>query len=313
MTLRPLVHKYRKLLYAPVVVQLVILRGCNLSCAYCNEYEKEIAPVPVTTLKRRMDKLRALGARTITLTGGEPTLHPRLPELIQYARRIGFFSVSLISNGFRLKEKYIHLLNAAGLNEMQISLDGVMENRTTRKVLDNSKRQLQALREHAHFKVAVSAVLGACSIAEVEQIINHTKYLSFDPRLLLMHDSRGQCSIPMEKRSHYKYLLGQLPLTIRDVTRYKEKLITQGTAPFKCRAGSRYLYVDEYGMVAMCSQTRDKWSKPLLFYTVDDLEDRFYAAKNCNSQCTLGCVRSCSQFENWRGQKQLPLRMNRLF
>ena len=39
------------------------------------------------------------------------------------------------------------------------------------------------------------------------------------------------------------------------------------SAPFKCRAGSRYLYIDEFGNVNWCSQTRTVWSKPLANYT----------------------------------------------
>ena len=55
----------------------------------------------------------------------------------------------------------IEKLNAAGLQEIQISIDGVQRNETTEKVLDNLKKRLLALREHARFAVTVSGVIGA--------------------------------------------------------------------------------------------------------------------------------------------------------
>ena len=36
-------------------------------------------------------------------------------------------------------------------------------------------------------------------------------------------------------------------------------MIESGEAPFKCRSGSRYLYVDEFGSVHWCYQTRDEF------------------------------------------------------
>jgi len=49
---------------------------------------------------------------------------------------------------------------------------------------------------------------------------------------------------------------------------YRGKMIKSGEAPFKCRSGSRYLYVDEFGNVHWCAQTRRGFSKDLLAYTL---------------------------------------------
>jgi len=54
--------------------------------------------------------------------------------------------------------------------------------------------------------------------------------------------------------------------------------------------------------VNWCSQTRTVWSKDLMDYTVDDLREQFYRYKPCHATCTLGCVRSASQLDNWRPQ-----------
>jgi hypothetical protein len=85
---------------------------------------------------------------------------------------------------------------------------------------------------------------------------------------------------------------------------YREKLMREGGAPYKCRAGSRYLYVDEHGMVRWCSQTRDRWGMPLADYGLDELKRQFDIRKDCNAACTVGCVRNSSAPDQWRGQSQ---------
>ena len=47
--------------YPPVVAHLIPIRRCNLSCTYCNEYDKSSNPVPTELMLRRLDKLAELG------------------------------------------------------------------------------------------------------------------------------------------------------------------------------------------------------------------------------------------------------------
>jgi hypothetical protein len=63
---------------------------------------------------------------------------------------------------------------------------------------------------------------------------------------------------------------------------YRGKMIESGEAPFKCRSGSRYLYIDEFGSVHWCYQTREAFSKDLLAYTYADLREQFDTAKRPN-------------------------------
>src|SRR6202012_2256890 len=71
----------------PVMAQIVPMRFCNLSCAYCNEYDKGSEPVPVTEMLGRIDHLGRLGTSIVTIAGGEPTTHPDLDEIIARIRR----------------------------------------------------------------------------------------------------------------------------------------------------------------------------------------------------------------------------------
>jgi len=293
---------FSRLGYSPFLAQLVIIRRCNLSCGYCSEYDKVSDPIPVQVLEERLRKLKNLGTFGISLTGGEPTLHPALPHLIRKCRELSFFRTGMISNGFFLRPSLIEALNQAGLQEMQISIDGVHANDTTQKVLANLKKRLQWLRDHARFRVIVSAVLGACPPQEAEEVVSFTKQIGLIPRVLLLHDNEGQLKLGTEEVKTFEKIVGQLPKTWVDFSSYRKRLVRDGSAPFKCRAGSRYLYVDEYGKVSWCSQTRRVWSKSLMDYTFADLREQFYQYKPCHATCTLGCARSASQLDNWRAQ-----------
>jgi MoaA/NifB/PqqE/SkfB family radical SAM enzyme len=291
-----------RLRYSPLLVQMVVIRRCNLSCGYCSEYDKSSNPVPAALLEDRLRKLKELGTFGISLTGGEPTLHPELPRVIRMCRTLGFFRTGMISNGFFLNPELIGALNNAGLQEMQISIDGVHGNDTTQKVLNNLKKRLRWLREHARFQVIVSAVIGACPPEEAEEVVSFAKEMGFASRVLLVHDAHGQLNLDRDAVKAFESIVKKLPKSLRELSDYRERLIRDGTAPYKCRAGSRYLYIDEFGNVNWCSQTRGVWSKPLMDYQLSDLREQFYRYKSCHATCTLGCVRSASQLDNWRKQ-----------
>src|ERR1700721_4773092 len=67
----------------PVLAQIVPARFCNLSCAYCNEYDKVSEPVPLDEMLRRIDHLGRLGRGMMGISGGGPLTHPALEELIR--------------------------------------------------------------------------------------------------------------------------------------------------------------------------------------------------------------------------------------
>lgn len=293
----------QRIRYSPWFTQMVVVRKCNLSCAYCNEYDKTSDPVPLATLKRRAKKIKALGSYSINLTGGEPTMHPDLKELIRYCRHeLRFLKTSMITNGFYLNENYIQGLNEAGLQDMQISIDGVKPNQMTVKVLDSLRRPLRLLKEHAKFNVVVSGVVGSCPPQESFEVIRYAKEMGFKPRVLLIHDHDGQVNLSAEELRVYHRIQKMIPKSFPEFTDYRDAMIKDGSAPFKCRAGSRYLYVDEDGQVSWCSQTRHVFKKDLLDYQYKDLKREFHSYKSCQDKCTLGCVRAASSVDGWRKQ-----------
>ena len=83
----------------PVLAHLIPMRRCNLACGYCNEYDHNSSPVPIELIKKRIDKLASLGTSIITISGGEPMMHPELDDIIHHIRAHGMIA-GLISNGY---------------------------------------------------------------------------------------------------------------------------------------------------------------------------------------------------------------------
>ena len=107
-----------------------------------------------------MDRLAELGTGIITLSGGEPLLHPELDGIIGRIRERGAIA-TLITNGYLLSRDRIQRLNRAGLDHLQISIDNVLPDEVSKKSLKLLDQKLQWLASDAEFDITVNAVVGA--------------------------------------------------------------------------------------------------------------------------------------------------------
>src|ERR1700741_2215812 len=142
-----------------VMAQIVPMRFCNLSCAYCNEYDKVSKPVPVDEMIRRIDHLAALGASIITISGGEPLTHPELDGIIARIRHHGRVA-GMITTGYLLMPERIERLNRAGLDHMQISIDNIEPDEISKKSLKVLDKKLQMLAKYGEFHMNINSVVG---------------------------------------------------------------------------------------------------------------------------------------------------------
>lgn len=104
---------------------------CNIRCVYCNVhggddqrvYDRGYIEAQIDDAYQRVALKRgALGVPTLDFIGGEPTLHPDLPEMIRYAREVGFPKVFICTNGVLLRRKgYLDKLIDAGLTGVRYS------------------------------------------------------------------------------------------------------------------------------------------------------------------------------------------------
>ena len=74
---------------------------------------------------------------------------------------------------------------------------------------------------------------------------------------------------------------------------------------WRCRSGSRYLYVCEDGLVHYCSQQRGYPAVPLMEYTPEMRRREFFTQKSCAPHCTISCVQQVAILDNWRAPQKL--------
>ena len=297
--------------YQPIAAHLIPIRRCNLSCAYCNEYDNRSLPVPTADVIRRVDRLAALGTGIITLSGGEPLLHPDIDAIVGRIRDRGAIA-TLITNGYLLSRDRIEQLNRAGLDHLQISIDNVVPDDVSKKSLKLLDRKLAWLAELGEFHVTVNSVVGA-GIRKPEDaltIARRARALGFSTTCGIIHDGSGQLQ-PLDERQRSileaVVALSSSTFDFSNYNRFQKNLAAGRPNDWHCSAGARYLYVCEDGLVHWCSQQRGRPGIPLDRYGADDLAREYERVKGCAPHCTVGCVHRVAQVDELRRDPQAAL------
>ncbi|MGC2163794.1 MAG: radical SAM protein [Silvibacterium sp.] len=286
----------------PVMAQIVPMRFCNLSCAYCNEYDKVSEPVPVDEMLRRIDHLGRLGTSIITISGGEPLTHPELDQVIARIRKVGALA-GMITNGYFLVPERIERLNKAGLDHLQISIDNIEPDEISKKSLKVLDKKLQWLAKHADFHVNINSVVGGGikNPQDALTIGRRAIELGFTATIGIIHDGSGQLKpLGSEERRVWEEMRSWKKKNYSRFNQFQEAIANGETNDWRCRAGSRYLYICENGLVHYCSQQRGFPGVPLAEYTQADLDREFLTEKTCAPHCTISCVHQVSHIDYWR-------------
>ena len=286
----------------PILAHIIPIRRCNLSCAYCNEYDKVSQPVPTQVMAHRIDLLTGLGTEIITFSGGEPLLHPELDQIIARIRKTGAIA-GMITNGYLLMPDRIQRLNKAGLDHMQISIDNVMPDEVSKKSLKVLDKKLQMLAEHADFHVNINSVVGG-GIANPNDALTVSERalgLGFSSTIGIIHDGSGQLKpLGEAERTVWDKVRNLTRRSYSRFNHFQEAIANGKTNDWRCRAGGRYLYICENGLVHYCSQQRGYPGVPLEHYQTADVKREFLTEKSCAPNCTISCVHQVSYIDHWR-------------
>jgi MoaA/NifB/PqqE/SkfB family radical SAM enzyme len=286
----------------PVLVQIIPNRFCNLSCSYCNEYDKVSEPVPINEMNRRIDELGRLGTAMIGISGGEPLTHPELDQVIRRIRRTGAIA-GMITNGYLLNPERIMRLNDAGLDHMQISIDNVTPDDVSKKSLKVLDKRLEMLADYAEFHVNINSVVGGGIRNPNDALVISRRAieLGFESTIGIIHDGDGQLKpLTEDEAKVFSAITNRRKTNYAQFDKFQQAIAQARPNDWRCRAGSRYLYVCEDGLVHYCSQQRGYPGVPVAEYTRADLKREFLTAKSCAPHCTIGCVHRISYIDHWR-------------
>lgn len=108
-------------------LRISVMDRCNFRCPYCmpeatyHEHFRFLEPkerLSFDEIERVARVAVSLGVRKLRLTGGEPLLRPKLPELVARLAAIeGVEDIALTTNGVLL-ERHVRELKEAGLNRV---------------------------------------------------------------------------------------------------------------------------------------------------------------------------------------------------
>ncbi len=303
----------------PIMAHIIPIRRCNLSCEYCNEYDDFSKPVPLDTMKRRIDHLARLGTSIVTISGGEPLLHPELDEIIAHMREYPILA-GLITNGYLLTADRIQRLNRAGLDHLQISIDNVMPDEVSKKSLKVLDKKLQLLAEHADFHVNINSVVGGGIHNPHDALVvgRRAVQLGFTTTIGIIHDGDGQLRpLGDVEREVFRKMKNLAKRHYSRFNWFQDNIADGKPNEWRCRAGARYLYICEDGLVHYCSQQRGYPGIPLEQYSVADIRREFLTEKGCAPHCTVSCVHQVSYIDHWRAPQtirtpQTPLDVGQL-
>ena len=290
----------------PLLAHIIPMRRCNLACTYCNEFDDFSKPVPIEEMYRRIDKLGALGTAVVTISGGEPLMHPELDDVIRRIRANGMIA-GLITNGYLLVAERIQRLNRAGLEWLQISIDNVNPDEVSKKSLKVLDKKLQLLAEHADFHVNINSVVGGGISHPQDALVigKRAVELGFTSTIGIIHDGDGQLQpLGDEERRIYHEMQALEKSSFTRVNAFQDNIAKGLPNDWRCRAGARYLYICENGLVHYCSQQRGYPGIPLEKYTREDLRREYLTEKGCAPHCTVSCVHQVSIFDSWRAPQR---------
>ena len=253
--------------YIPSKFTFTIICKCNLRCPTCQylindpEMFEQADYMPLDLYKSILLKYQDHMKR-ITLTGGEPLLHPEIGEFIDFARSLKI-SVGLPTNGILIKNKLSILKKVSG--HIQISLDAYdhesfyMYRAGTEKQWQSMVEGMQLLSEN-NIKFNISFLISKSNADQIVRMLEFAKsvrpvlvnFHSFNPHrgsigLILREDDFSLKNILSEimRKKDYSYDI-RLPIVFDlDSEYFKTKV---------CEYPWNGVYVSEKGFIAYCCQ-----------------------------------------------------------
>ena len=189
----------------------------------------------------------------------------------------------------------------AGLSNMQVSVDTLHPDISgyIQKSLKSIAPKLERLKRLAKFDVHVNIVLCKSSQDQFTALLHELEKSGFCVSTGLVHNERGSVEVSgsdcLDLWEHF--FRTSTPISTIEYE-YGRQLL-QGQRPvWQCRAGARYLYVDEFGNAQFCSAQRGRLNKPIGQYAQEDIGHHSRTYKDCEAGCSIFCVYRASQVDN---------------
>ncbi len=168
----------------PIAMLAELTHRCPLACPYCSnpvDLARQDAELDTADWVRVFDEAARIGVLQLHLSGGEPATRRDLETLVKAARDAGLYT-NLITSGIGLTQKRLAALDAAGLDHIQLSLQG-----TTPEMAD----EIGGYRGGFARKMQVAEWIGAIGFPLTLNAVLHRRNLHQLPRAIEMAVEMG--------------------------------------------------------------------------------------------------------------------------
>ena len=159
--------------------------ACPLQCPYCSnplDYAQYATELSTEDWKRVLTQARKMGAVQLGFSGGEPLTRQDLPELVQHARKLGYYS-NLITSGYGLTEEKIVRLKEAGLDHIQVSIQAstqeLNDHLAGTQTFAHKKEVARLVKKHG-YPMVLCVVIHRENIHQMQQILEMAEQLEAD-------------------------------------------------------------------------------------------------------------------------------------
>jgi MoaA/NifB/PqqE/SkfB family radical SAM enzyme len=293
--------------------EFALNNACNANCGFCN-FARDTLPKQRWEYAERqgafdaIDILYRQGIRYLIITGGEPTLHPDLTDIIAHASAKGM-KVMMVSNGGLFKPRRIREYAEAGLSSLVISIDAATaqaheDNRGLPGVCDKireANKELTSLGMIATASVTLSRLLDIDALPAFIEDLGF-KSVTFSYPLTNLNSSflgyrdSGIVDFTQDERVALFEQVKKLKSRMHVVnpTRSLEEMqrfVRGEPQKFPCLGGHRYFYLDWKLNIWRCHF----WEKPLC--SIYDFDDSKIVRDSC-TRCMIDCYRDASTMQH---------------
>ena len=163
---------------APVVIVWNFTNRCNLNCLHCHQDSSPTSSNPELTIAQAfkvVDNMANAGVAVLTFSGGEPLLRKDIYKVVKRAKKSGMLC-TIASNGTLMTREVAEKLKAAGIERVEIGLDGARAE--THEFLRNTsgcfEATVQGIRNCAEVgfeEISVTMTLHQRNVDELEETI----------------------------------------------------------------------------------------------------------------------------------------------
>ncbi|MDR1533086.1 MAG: radical SAM protein [Clostridiales bacterium] len=302
-------------------VEFAVTNACIAKCSFCGIWKQQPKVfVDKTKALEAIDKLADLGVGHMTLTGGEPLLHPDIVEFVRRASRHNINNSVLVAAPQLLSRKDTAArLADAGADMISVSFDSedpeiCARQRQIENIMGLMEDGIDAAKR-AGLRLMASVLIWKGNCDRLETLFDKALALGFD-FIAVNYPTFSESStyslggegidIPHSKvKESLETVIrlkraGRHPIinTVHSMRNILNYLDDPPTAKFPCLGGNRVLFVDWFFDVYPCMQLPDSLGK------VFDMDERALSMPMCN-KCNMSWYRDISVF--FHGMRSAPL------